>query len=193
MPRANMRRQIVDAAMDQFHERGFNGCAVKDITDAAKVPKGSFYNHFDSKESLALEVLRRYEADCAMQSLSDPSTEPVLRLRTFFEGQRQALERFGYVRGCLFGNFGSEMADHSPPVREQVEGALTRWADAVAAPLHEAQANGSLRGAGSDPDRLARFIVDAWQGAVIRAKVAQDRAPLDDFFGTVFDSLLGQA
>ena len=190
MPRVSVREQIVDAAMEQFHERGFNGCAVKDITNAAAVPKGSFYNHFDSKESLALEVLRRYEADCAMQSLSDTSIEPVLRLRTFFGSLSQTLERFGYARGCLFGNFGTEMADHSHPIREQVESGLTRWATAVAAPLREAQANGSLRPGCSDPDLLGRFIVDAWQGAVLRAKVAQNRAPLDDFFTIVFNSLL---
>jgi TetR/AcrR family transcriptional repressor of nem operon len=190
MPRVSVRQQILDAAMDQFHERGFNGCAVKDITNAAEVPKGSFYNHFDSKESLAIEVLRRYEADCAMQSLDDPTVEPVLRLRTFFESLRQALEKFEYTRGCLFGNFGTEMADHSHAMREQVESGLNRWSAAVAIPLREARKNGSIGSAGSDPDLLARFIVDAWQGAVIRSKVAQDRAPLDDFFTIVFGALL---
>ena len=39
-----------------FHTRGFNGCSVQDIVDAAGVPKGSFYNHFDSKEALGVEA-----------------------------------------------------------------------------------------------------------------------------------------
>jgi TetR/AcrR family transcriptional regulator, transcriptional repressor for nem operon len=189
MPRVSVREQIVDAALDQFHERGFNACAVKDITNAAKVPKGSFYNHFDSKESLALEVLRRYQAECALESLADTSVEPMVRLRTFFESLRQALERFGYSRGCLFGNFGTEMAEHSHMVREEVESSLARWSAAVAGPLREAQADGSLR-AGGDPELLGRFIVDAWQGAVVRAKVARDRGPLDDFVTVTFGTLL---
>src|SRR5262249_55006639 len=39
-----------------LHERGFNATSVQDITEAAGVPKGSFYNHFESKEDLGAEV-----------------------------------------------------------------------------------------------------------------------------------------
>jgi TetR/AcrR family transcriptional regulator, transcriptional repressor for nem operon len=189
MPRPSARQQLLDAAMEQFHQRGFNGCAVKDITGGAKVPKGSFYNHFESKEALALEVLRRYEADCAMDSLADTSIPPIPRLRLFFESLRTSLERFGYSRGCLFGNFGSELAEHHPVMREQIGLSLTRWASAVAGPLQEAKESGVLTSE-RDPGLLSRCIVDAWQGAVIRAKVARDRGPLDDFFTIVFDSML---
>ena len=55
-----MREEIVEAGLAQFHERGFNAAAVKDITDRAGVPKGSFYNHFESKEALAMVTLERY-------------------------------------------------------------------------------------------------------------------------------------
>jgi TetR/AcrR family transcriptional repressor of nem operon len=34
----------------------------------------------------------------------------------------------------------------------------------------------------ADPDRLARFLLDAWQGAVVRMKYTDSREPLDDFF-----------
>lgn len=189
MPRPSVRQQILDAAMEQFQERGFTACGVKDITDVARVPKGSFYNHFESKEALALEVLRRYEADWAMDSLSDASIPPVLRLRMFFESMCESLERSNYSRGCLFGDFGSEVAGHHPVLREQIDGSLTRWASAVAGPLREAGESGVLA-AERDPALLARFIVDAWQGAVIRTKVVRARGPLDDFFAVVFGAIL---
>lgn len=189
MPKPSLRAHIVDAALEQFHQRGFNGCGVKYITDAAGVPKGSFYNHFDSKESLAVEVMRRYEADCALDSLTDGSGEPIARLRAFFGSLSAGLRARGFSRGCLFGNFGSEMADHSAALREQVESGLARWATAVAVPLREAQEDGTLP-PGRDLDQLSRFIVDAWQGAVIRAKAGRSEDPLDDFFAVVFGTLL---
>ncbi|MFI0480120.1 TetR family transcriptional regulator C-terminal domain-containing protein [Actinomadura sp. 9N215] len=189
MPRGSVRQQIVDAAMDQFHLHGYNGCGVKDITDAAKAPKGSFYNHFESKEALALEVLRRYEADCSLDSLADTSTEPIARLRAFFESLRASLERFGYSRGCLFGNLGTEMADHSGAMRTQIGQSLDRWTSSLAVPLREARTSGLLA-ASHDPDQLSRFLVDAWQGAVVRSKVSRSRVPLDDFFTVVFGSIL---
>lgn len=189
MPRPSVRQQIVDAAMEQFQERGFTACGVKDITDAARVPKGSFYNHFESKEALAVEVLRRYEADWAMGSLSDTSVPPLTRLRTFFDSMCASIERYGYSRGCLFGDFGSELAGHYPVMRQQVDESLLRWASAVAGPLREAKESGILS-AEWDPGLLGRFIVDAWQGAVVRAKVVRARGPLDDFFAIVFDTML---
>lgn len=52
MPRPSVREQIVDAAYEQFHRHGYNAAGVKLITDSAGVPKGSFYNHFESKDDL---------------------------------------------------------------------------------------------------------------------------------------------
>ena len=54
MPRPSMRDHLVASALEALHRQGFNGSAVQDITDAAGVPKGSFYNYFESKEALAL-------------------------------------------------------------------------------------------------------------------------------------------
>lgn len=38
-------------------------------------------------------------------------------------------------------------------------------------------------------DQLGLFLVNAWEGSVLRAKVTRSRAPLDAFFD-VFDSLV---
>ena len=63
MTRPNTREQIVQAGLKCLLERGYNGVGVQDITTAAGVPKGSFYNHFDSKEALGAEIVERYGAD----------------------------------------------------------------------------------------------------------------------------------
>ena len=62
MPRASVREQLVNSALEVFHARGFNGSGVQDIVDAAGVPKGSFYNHFESKEALGVQVVHAYTA-----------------------------------------------------------------------------------------------------------------------------------
>jgi AcrR family transcriptional regulator len=55
-----VRGKLVEAGLETLHAKGFNGCSVQDITEAAGVPKGSFFNHFKTKEALALEVLGPY-------------------------------------------------------------------------------------------------------------------------------------
>ena len=81
MTRLNVREQILSAGLSTLRRKGFNATSVEDITEAADVPKGSFYNHFESKEALgaaavlkyreeseslkALRALRRYEGGAA--------------------------------------------------------------------------------------------------------------------------------
>src|ERR1700677_2300703 len=114
MARPSKREEIVEAALDQFHTHGFNATGVKDITDAARVPKGSFYNHFESKEALADVALVRYGESRRLAELGDRWAEPLARLRAHFEFLRSETERqYDYKRGCMFGNFGAEIADHS--------------------------------------------------------------------------------
>src|SRR5882757_4758998 len=101
MARASVREQIVDAAFDQFHQHGYNGCGVKLITDSAGVPKGSFYNHFESKEALALVVMQRYGDTRRVPELADQSVAPLARLRNHFEFLASDIEKYGYHRGCV--------------------------------------------------------------------------------------------
>ncbi|BEP14728.1 TetR/AcrR family transcriptional regulator [Acidothermaceae bacterium B102] len=185
MARANVRDQLVDAAMTRFRDHGFNATGVKDITDLAGVPKGSFYNHFTSKESLGAEMVRVYGSQ---QSVADRSLAPLDRLRADFRAKADAIAAGAFARGCLYGDFGNELAAQSEPIRVEVEAGLEAWSAAVTALLREARTAGSLHSS-LDDAALGRFVVAAWQGSVLRAKVAQDRGPLDDFF-TVLSALL---
>ena len=189
MGRRSMREEIVNAAVEQFHSRGFNAAGVKDITDSAGVPKGSFYNHFVSKEALAVVALERYGETRRLPELADTSVDPLLRLRRHFEFLRDENTVRGHSRGCLIGGFGTEMADHSDVIREAVRAGLERWAQALAAPIAQAQASGQVT-AVTDAGTLARFILNAWEGTLISARSEHAEASYEVFFGTVFGTLL---
>src|ERR1700678_4774725 len=66
MPRpANpeVRKRLLAAGSHLIHARGFSASGVKDITEAAGVPKGSFYAYFPSKEAFASAILDAYWVD----------------------------------------------------------------------------------------------------------------------------------
>lgn len=189
MARPSVREQIVDAAFEQFHRNGYNACGVKLITDTAGVPKGSFYNHFASKEALALEVMERYATSRRMEDLATDATAPLDRLRRHFEFLAGDIERFDYARGCVFGNFTTEAADHSELIADGVRSGFAEWSHAIATLLREARADGSLP-ASHDPDVLGLFIVNAWEGSIVGARAAKDGSSFAAFFRVVFDSVL---
>ena len=76
---STVRDKIIQAALDRFHALGFSACGVQEIVDRAGIPKGSFYNHFESKEQLfqtaSEEVLERWGQmiDRAVAGISDPA------------------------------------------------------------------------------------------------------------------------
>jgi TetR/AcrR family transcriptional regulator, transcriptional repressor for nem operon len=189
VPRQSMREEIVEAALERFHAQGFNAAGVKDITDTAGVPKGSFYNHFDSKEALALVALERYGESLRMPMLTDTAVEPLARLRAHFEFLRDVMVGSGLTRGCLFGNFGVEIGDHSDTLRSGVREGLRTWTGLVAAVLTEARQQGSVR-ADLDPERTAGFVVNAWEGTLIEARTTRSTDAFDSFFAIVFGALL---
>jgi TetR/AcrR family transcriptional repressor of nem operon len=192
MARQSMREEIVEAALTQFHTHGFNAAGVKDITDAAGVPKGSFYNHFESKEALAAVILERYGATRRLQDLADKEVEPLERLRRHFEFLRGEIADYGFTRGCLIGDFGNEVADHSTAIRSRVNQAFGQWRSAIGGALGEAIADGSVD-PGLDPDSAAQFILSAWEGAIILARSDRSAGAFDAFFAMVFGKLLAPA
>jgi TetR/AcrR family transcriptional regulator, transcriptional repressor for nem operon len=189
MPRPSVKSQIIEAGMAEMHARGYAACSVDHITTVAGVPKGSFYNHFSSKEELAVEAAHRYFEVCGWPDNLD-DTSAIARLRKSFQALHEALRERWFSRGCMWGNLANELADHSEAVRGELSDGLAAWSDMVAALVAEAQRNGETTAAG-DPQVLGRFIVNAWEGAVTRCRVVKSDQPLDDFFVTIFGFLLG--
>lgn len=189
MGRRSMREEIVEAAVEQFHTYGFNGAGVKDITDRAGVPKGSFYNHFESKEALAVVALERYGASRRLSELTDADVDPLLRLRRHFEFLRDENTGRDYARGCLIGDFGTEMADHSSAIREAVRSGLDGWTGALAVPIAQAQQSGQIKTV-LDAAILARFILNAWEGTLVSGRSDRSEKSYQVFFDAVFGTLL---
>jgi AcrR family transcriptional regulator len=82
-------RKILDAARDEFGERGFSDSSIVGITQRAGVALGTFYTYFDSKEELFKALVRDMSAqvrDNVGPALADATDG--------LDGERRALEAF---------------------------------------------------------------------------------------------------
>ena len=189
MARPSLREKLASSAVNTLHTLGFKGCSIQDITEAAGVPKGSFFNHFENKEDLAIDALRRYLEGSRPDMLFDESVPPLERLKNHFRFLSERLIEHGFERGCMLGLFAAEMAREYPRMREELRLVFKTWCDAVEIVLREAQAKGQVDPR-HDAAEMARFLVNAWEGATIRLRITQDRQPIDDFLNTAFKALL---
>jgi len=175
MPKTNHREKILDAGLEVFYEHGFYGSGVQDVVDQAGVPKGSFYNHFKSKEALGLEVLDTYwnGGNAARSELRAPGKAPLKRID-------RHLSALGYdENGCLVGNFSAELAGVDE-FRNRIVELFKSWRAEVAVCIREGQLDGTIR-EDVKAENLAELVIEGMQGAQLKAKIEQDAAVISRF------------
>ena len=86
---ASTKRALVDAAMEQFSEKGYAATSLDAIVAEAAVTKGALYHHFTGKQALFEAVFERVEADAAaeiaaaVKGVKDPWEKSIEGLRAF--------------------------------------------------------------------------------------------------------------
>ena len=192
MPKPSNREKILTEGLRVVHERGFAGASVRDIVEAAKVPQGSFTNHFASKETFCLEILDLYFEDVRamiQRTLRNDSLPPLERLRGFVDAQIKYLHRTGWRNGCLIGNFSAEASEHSEIIRKRIVEIFEELRKSVAYCLRAAVKNGELPRK-TDCDELGGFLIASLQGAVLESKAERSAIPVERFKRLIFSTLL---
>lgn len=82
-------RKILDAAREEFGERGFSDSSIVGITQRAGVALGTFYTYFDSKEALFQALVRDMSAQ-----VRDNVGPALGQASDGLDGERRALEAF---------------------------------------------------------------------------------------------------
>jgi TetR/AcrR family transcriptional regulator, transcriptional repressor for nem operon len=195
MPRPqnpDVRRRLLAAGLDLVHGRGFAASGVKDITDSAGVPKGSFYAYFSSKEAFAAAILEHYWADIEERLLpildtNDPAPQRITR---FFHTLADEHEDGDFLLGCLIGNLSLELGGSSDAIREQLASILDRWDAALTECVRSGQRHSGGIRTDLDAEELASSLIEAWEGAALRGKVSRSRVPYDRFEAVTVPALL---
>jgi TetR/AcrR family transcriptional regulator, transcriptional repressor for nem operon len=188
------REHLIDTGVGLMHQNGYNATGLADILKAADVPKGSFYHYFDSKVDFAEAVLERYgmrEREHIAHSLNETTTPPLKRLRRYFNDLAKVYGQKGPIPGCMMGRFSLEIAADSPQLRRRIGASFEHWQQAIAAVLRQAVAEKELP-VGIDPESLGGFMLNSWEGALLRSQVEKSNAPLENFMRYTFDGLLAK-
>jgi TetR/AcrR family transcriptional regulator, transcriptional repressor for nem operon len=191
-PNPDVRRRLLAAGLDLVHARGFAASGVKDITDAAGVPKGSFYAYFPSKEAFAAAILEHYWSDIETRLLPILDADGLAeeRIVRFFRALADEHEAGDFLLGCLIGNMSLELGGSSEPVRTELVSILGRWEAALAGCVRSGRRGSDDMQGKADAQELASRLIEAWEGAALRGKVTRSRLPYDRFEAVTVPELM---
>jgi TetR/AcrR family transcriptional regulator, transcriptional repressor for nem operon len=195
MPRTSdptdIPERLLSAGLQLFLQQGYNATGIQQITDQAGVPKGSFYNHFASKEAFAAAIVDRYAQNMQQsweRMVASAPAEPMEAIRHVFSQMLSYHERSTCSAGCLIGNFAAEIALSSEACRQNLLAAQLAWRERLAGLLIVAQASGGIR-SDIDATALSSLTWAAWEGGLLRMKVERSVQPLRESVALIFDQL----
>jgi TetR/AcrR family transcriptional repressor of nem operon len=101
------------------------------------------------------------------------------------------LQRFHYFRGCLVGNFASEITDATLALKKRVAEHLDEAAGRMSVVVEEGQKAGEITSDVAAMD-LARFLLNSLYGAILVSKAETTDRPMRLFLRLAFEPLLLQ-
>jgi len=179
--RGDQRQLLIDLGIQFFSYKGFHGTGLKELLAAGNVPKGSFYNYFDSKEGFAAEVIEVH-TDQTIQIFDEIAAAhaekpPPERIRAVFAELQRIHEEAEWLRGCLLGNLAAEFSSNSPACASAIQAGVNKWLDRLEAEFAEGQQRGEVR-TDLPASALAAQFWNAWQGATLEMQYQRSGAAL---------------
>ncbi|MEA9391572.1 TetR/AcrR family transcriptional regulator [Acerihabitans sp. TG2] len=177
----DVRQHILDTGKRVIVGKGFSAVGLSEILGAAKVPKGSFYHYFKSKESFGEALLQDYFTDYnqRLQSvLTDRSRTAAARLMTYWQCWQETQEGDDLTGKCLVVKLSAEVSDLSEIMREALKHGTENLLAQLSACIAEGIQDGSLS-ADLIPEHSALALYELWLGATLLTKLRRDSSALD--------------
>jgi TetR/AcrR family transcriptional repressor of nem operon len=171
------KERLLNAAQRLMLAKGFAATTVDEMCAAAGLTKGGFFHHFGSKDELGEAVLEHFVAARARAMRAGSFTrkrDPLKRVYGYLDFIIEMAGQPGAPSGCLLGTFAQELSDTHPRIRAQCARHFAGWTALFKRDLDEAKAKHAPRAA-LDTQGLAEHFIAVLEGALILAKVKQDR------------------
>jgi AcrR family transcriptional regulator len=176
------REVILDRAVRLASQAGLSGLSIGKLAEDLEMSKSGLFAHFQSKETLQLQVLGRashlFVQAVVRPALAAPRGEP--RLSALFERWLAWTKTSSLPGGCLFVAAAAELDDRPGPVRDRLVSLQRDWLDLIANVARTGVAAGDLL-EDLDADQFAHDLYGVMLGyhhaaRLLRDPRAEDRA-----------------
>ena len=169
------RERILARSAQLFNRQGYFGASLADIMRETGLEKGGIYNHFSSKEQLALEAFD-YAYGLVQQ-----------RIRQALAGKLNAIERLQAIvsvfqgiaedppvaGGCPILNTAIEADDANEVLRDRARAAMDDWRSTIQRIVNKGIERQEIR-PGINVDEVATIFIATLEGAIMLSNLYKD-------------------
>ena len=169
------REMILERSAPLFNQQGYFGSSLSAVMDATGLEKGGIYNHFESKEQLALEAFDYTFAKIQqrVQSLLVDKRHAVERLLAIAAAFEELIDDAPIAGGCPILNTAIEADDAHPVLRERARGAMDQWRDTIQRILTKGIERDEIRSE-VDIETFTSVMISLLEGAIMLSKLYGD-------------------
>ena len=174
------KTRIIEQAATLFNQQGYAGTSVSDLMRATGLQKGGIYNHFHSKDELALEAFD-FAVNCVQQKFMGAlkgKRHAVDRLLAILSVYENILDNPPIEGGCPILNTSVESDDFHPALRKRSQLAMDAWRDLIRRIVDKGIMRGEFQ-ATVDADTVATILIATIEGSVMLSKLYGDASHME--------------
>ena len=169
------KARIVRQAAELFNQKGYAGSSIADVMQATGLKKGGIYNHFKSKDELALAAF-----DYAVSLMSQEIWQAVKTKKNAIERLQALLSAYliyidepPIAGGCPILNTAIEADDLDSPLRDRVLGAINSWRGLIVRIIQKGIKKQEVKSS-VEPDTVATIIICTIEGAIMMSQLEKN-------------------
>jgi len=176
-PRSFDRAAALEAAMQVFWKKGYEGTSISDLTQAMDINPPSLYSAFGDKERLFLEAIEHYSqarGDQCPYCEESTARAAIERLLTYMAHE---LTDSGHPRGCMMMMAAATSSNASATLQKVLAGKRADSHDRLKARIKRGIQDGDVP-PGNDVGALADFYSTIMTGMSLQARDGATRKSL---------------
>ncbi len=185
------KEDILKVGYHVLRKNGYHGVGINDILKEAGIPKGSFYNFFDSKEDFAKQVIAHYgegNNQWIETFFKEATGTPLENLKSFYKLLIKYNEEDDFSSGCLVNVLSNEIGRTNDELASVSNACFLDWIHIISREVHKGQESGEIRNDFSALE-IAEYLHSGTYGAFSRMKVTRNRVYLDVWYDITFTFL----
>lgn len=183
-PREFDEETVLDATVQCFWKRGYEGTSIRYLIDSTGLTGASLYNAFGDKRSLYGRALDHYvEGSIGDRIRRCEAMEPRAAIEAFFREILARSLKDEECKGCMLVNAALEVVPEDPGFRAAVADVLHRIEGFFLSCIAKGRASGSITSSRPAED-LARHLLGVLMGVRVLARVRPEKSLLEGVVDT---------